>query len=337
MGTVIDYLMPEFKKHGMDVEIFTKKILIPPKKGIKVHVVSPWDSNLPSILEKYDLVHVNGGSSLTLMASRAKVPKMFTFHGQTPPWLHKDPKQVAMAFAIEALYKYAMRKFDLVAATSHFGQQDIRKRFGVKQSICIPDGVDRRLFRKYDSKEISQIRKKNGHPLFLGVGNLYPVKDWEGTLDLFKKILPEMPDASLLIAGEGILKGSLLKKIRRDGLARNAHLLGRVQFEELPKYYNASDAYFSGSPYEGFCLPAIEALSCGKPLLVAHQGAMIEHALKSGCGATFTDSKSLVLGAKKVLGMDPIKIERRANSYLKDFTWNGIAKQYVQAYEKLLK
>ncbi len=336
IGVVVGSLVKEMRKLGINYTVVTKKALAASSE-VEIAEVGPYSSKAVNELKKYDVVHVMGGSTLAMPALLSKRKSVFTFQGQTPPELRGSYRKYAMAFAIEMLYKSTMRKFDVVTCASKFGQIDIKKRYGVRKSFWIPNGVDRKLFMQADTSAIRKIGKKYSHPLFLGVGNLYPEKGWSQTLEYFEEYLKEQPDASLLIAGEGILKSALLARIKNSDFNGRVHLLGPVPIEDLYKYYNSADAYVSGSLYEGFCLPAIEALACGKPILVRHTGAMVEHALGSGCGRTFLDAKSFSKAAQKVLELDDAGIKRSAEKYLKPYTWKNAAESYVKIYKKLVR
>jgi hypothetical protein len=63
---------------------------------------------------------------------------------------------------------------------------------------------------------------------------------------------------------------------------------------------------------------------------------MIEHAQDSGCGEVFEDAKSFEIAANKVLKMNPSEIERKAKAYLRPYTWENAARQYVKIYRQLV-
>jgi glycosyltransferase involved in cell wall biosynthesis len=334
IGIVVDSLVKETKRLGIEYTIVTKTALSKTDSA-KIIEHPAFSKRMAEALKKFDVVHVMGGSTLVVDALRSRKPTVFTFQGQSPPALHGGPVKNAKAYAIEMLYKATMGKFDVVTCAAKFGQQDIARRYGVTKSIWIPNGVDRMMFHKEKSAAVDKIRRKYGTPLFLGVGNLYPVKGWEETLDWFEGYLKNGNKANLVIAGDGILEKPMQKRIDASNMLGHVHLLGKVPYGELNKYYNASDAYLSGSPYEGFCLPAIEALACGKPLCVRKRGAMIEHAIDSGCGMVFEDAKSFERAANGVLRMKPADVERKAEKYLKPFSWRKAAEQYAKIYKQL--
>ncbi|MFH1258041.1 MAG: glycosyltransferase family 4 protein [Candidatus Micrarchaeota archaeon] len=337
MGTVVDSLLGELKKKGIEVEIITKKLLVAPPKGVKVHLVKTTSLGTTKMLEKFDVVHVNGGSLLTLPAAFAKVPKIFTFHGQTPPEMHGGHVRHAKALAIEMLYRAMMRKFDVIASTSRFGQEDIRKRYGIGKSIWIPNGVERKMFHKVSNGKVKRIREKYSHPLLLGVGSLYAVKGWEFMLDCFEELLKRERNATLLIAGDGVQEKELKRRVEGSKLRGHVVFLGKVNLKDLNDYYNACDLYVSGSPYEGFCLPAVEALACGKPICVRKKGAMTEHALLSGCGTVFEKKEEFAGKALEALGMPAKEIGIRSEKYLGPFSWEKVAGRYAEVYRSMVK
>ncbi len=336
IGIVVDSLVKETRRLGIEYTIVTKTAL---SKTDSAEIIEhpAFSHKMVKELNKFDVVHVMGGSTLVVAALRSGKPTVFTFQGQSPPALHGGPVKNAKAFAIEMLYRATMRKFDVVTCASKFGQEDIRRRYGVKKSVWIPNGVDRNLFRKENSAEVRNIRKKYGTPLFLGVGNLYPVKGWDETLSWFEAYLRKGNRANLIIAGDGIMRKPMQQRIDGSKLEGHAHLLGEIAYKELNKYYNASDAYLSGSPYEGFCLPAIEALACGKPLCVRRRGAMIEHALGSGCGAVFEDAITFEKAANEVLRMRSEDVGRKAEKYLEPYSWRHAAEEYAEIYKRLVR
>ncbi|HLC48496.1 MAG TPA: glycosyltransferase [Candidatus Norongarragalinales archaeon] len=339
IGVVVDSLVREAAPLGVEYTVVTKRALARTKYA-KTIVHPAHSLSLLDALKKFDIIHVMGGSILVIPSLLSGKPTVFTFQGQSPPHLHGGLVKNSKAYAIEALYAATIRKFDVITSASKFGMDDLTRRYGVKKSVWIPNGVDRKIFHPLPAKDpgVRAIRKKFPRKLLLGVGNLYPVKGWMETLKWFESYIEAGSKASLAIAGEGVLRKPMLEKIRRGKLRGRVALLGEISLESLNKYYNACDAYVSGSPYEGFCLPAIEALACGKPICVRRRGAMIEHALDSGCGAVFDDSaKSFANATNAVLAMKPSVVRRKAAKYLGPFTWENAALEYVKIYRKLIK
>ena len=84
-------------------------------------------------------------------------------------------------------------------------------------------------------------------------------------------------------------KRALNHLIRRTDLSRWVSVLGFVQKRDLPLYYNARDVFVSASYWEGFGLPLLEAMACGKPVVARASSAMLELITESKAGLAFGD------------------------------------------------
>jgi glycosyltransferase involved in cell wall biosynthesis len=58
------------------------------------------------------------------------------------------------------------------------------------------------------------------------------------------------------------------------GVAAQVLFTGPVEHRELGRFYNTCDLFVTASMHEGFCIPAVEAMACGKPVLGAHATAL---------------------------------------------------------------
>ncbi|HEX7325582.1 MAG TPA: glycosyltransferase [Rhodanobacteraceae bacterium] len=81
--------------------------------------------------------------------------------------------------------------------------------------------------------------------------------------------LAQVPDATLLIAGDGVERTRLHQLTVRLGLAGRVRFLGAVAHDDLCRYYNAADALFHPSEREGMPNVVLEALACGTPVVAA--------------------------------------------------------------------
>lgn len=156
--------------------------------------------------------------------------------------------------------------------------------------ICVSQGVldsVRRHFRLpadqgqviYNPVDVETIRHMAGarpaealaeqietarRPLYIAVGRLMPQKDFATLLTAFQRI-PEDRRGTLLILGEGPLRGDLEARIFESGLAGQVLLPGFVQ---NPWWYMAqADLFVLSSQWEGFSLVLVEALISGTPFL----------------------------------------------------------------------
>ncbi len=125
------------------------------------------------------------------------------------------------------------------------------------------NGVD---LAHFAPRERSAIRAALGlaGPVWLAVGNLAEAKGVHVTLEA----LAGVPDATLLVAGQGPDEAHLRHLAERLGVGARVRFLGAVAHAELCGYYNAADAMVLATRREGMPNVVLESLACGTPVIV---------------------------------------------------------------------
>jgi glycosyltransferase involved in cell wall biosynthesis len=131
----------------------------------------------------------------------------------------------------------------------------------------IPFGIDLQRYRRSDpvrTAEVDAIRKRIAGPRLLFVGRLVYYKGLRVLLDAVR----QWP-GTLMIAGEGPLETELRAQSDALGLGERVTFLGRISDEELPAYYQASDAFVlpSIARTEAFGVVQVEAMAAGLPVI----------------------------------------------------------------------
>ena len=113
--------------------------------------------------------------------------------------------------------------------------------------------------------------------IILYVGRIEPLKG----LDILLKAVALLNDTAithLLIVGGSLEKDAELQRLNtlavNLGISDIVTFIGSVQQEQLPAYYSASDVFVLPSWYESFGLVALEAMSCGTPVVVSRVGGL---------------------------------------------------------------
>src|SRR5207237_859153 len=88
---------------------------------------------------------------------------------------------------------------------------------------------------------------------------------------------------------------------RRLGVADRLHFLGQVTGEELAEAYRSADVLVMPSLHEGFCLPVVEAMACGLPVIAARATALPETVGDAGPTFTPDDAADLAGQLRRVL------------------------------------
>lgn len=178
----------------------------------------------------------------------------------------------------------AMKDSDLILFYSHFMEnkalQAHPKLFEYPR-LVIPLGVDTSRFPCKCKKNVKAVRQKLGldpnRPIAFTVRRLVPRMGLRHLIDAWVLVQKEIPDAQLLIGGEGVIATELQTRIIESNLQDSVKLVGYIPEEKLPDYYKAADVFIMPSLLlEGFGLVILEALACGVPVLGTHVGGIPE-------------------------------------------------------------
>ncbi len=137
--------------------------------------------------------------------------------------------------------------------------------------ITLRNGVDLERFKPLERAACRTQFNVAGFTL-IAVGNLLPVKGHE----LIIEALPGLPEVTLLIAGDGPLRGSLERQAHSLGVADRVRFLGNLGQDELIVAYNAADALLLASSREGMPNVVLESLACGTPVIATAVGGTPE-------------------------------------------------------------
>jgi len=183
------------------------------------------------------------------------------------------------------------------------------------------NGVDTRIFRPVPVAEARAALGLDNGPVFASVGNLVPEKGH----DLAIEAAATIPDAALLIVGEGPERRQL------EGLAHARGIAARVRFlpvrpqNELGVVYSAADALVLASSREGWPNVVLESMACGTPVIATAVGGVPEIIGTSIGGVVVAERTATALanGMRKVLAEPPGRDAVAALAL--EFGWDEVA------------
>lgn len=216
------------------------------------------------------------------------VPLFFTAHTQYHQYLHYAPRPRHLGGWLMRRHVRAFaRAADVVLAPGR-AIEDALRRYGYKgEVVTLPNPVDLAAFR---GGGVNPVRERYGiaqdAPLLLYVGRLAAEKNLEVLLAAFELVAARLPEARLLLVGDGPARVTL--KVRAEGLP--VVFAGAVPYAEVPAYLRAADLFVTASTSEVLPMSMIEALAAGTPLVAARSPAGAE-LIRPGvngalCGAT---------------------------------------------------
>lgn len=172
----------------------------------------------------------------------------------------------------------SVQSADLTIAISEDGKRDVERVFGVsaEKIAVITPGVNAE-FRPLPQTEIDQFKREKGlnRPFILHVGTLQPRKNIPTLLSAFAELNDPNIDL-VLVGGKGWLFDEIFALVEQLNLRDRVRFTGFVSEVELPFWYNAAEIFVFPSIYEGFGIPAADAMACGTPVIAANTSSLPE-------------------------------------------------------------
>ena len=235
---------------------------------------------------------------------------------------------------------FALRHADHVIANSQFTRDELIKMdVDPMHIMLISPGVDIERFRP--GLPCDDLRQSVGvapeGKLVLSVGRLSRRKGFDQVI----KALPELIKAGInvqyALIGIGEDQEYLLDLARVHGVADRVHLLGHVNAIDLPRWYNACDAFAMpnreiNGDTEGFGMVFIEAAACGKPTVAGDAGGA-KQAVQDGVTGIVVDGQScpaVIEALSQLLSDDNVAAQMGSAGYeraVNDFSWDRVAEQ----------
>ncbi|HMK48191.1 MAG TPA: glycosyltransferase family 4 protein [Methanocella sp.] len=203
----------------------------------------------------------------------------WVYHSLTPPEFLPSLKDRLLARIRKLVYIASMKRSDGIQTFSRFVKGElVDAGIDADKIFPMPFAIDTKRFSTGNGS--ASVRDHYGlqHSfVMLYVGRLAPAK----RIDLLINVLQMFEGGvALLIVGGGPEKEKLEKLAKDSG--GNVIFAGRVPDEELQSYYAACDVWITASEHEGFCVPIVEAMAAGRPVIVPDVAAMPETAGDAG-------------------------------------------------------
>jgi glycosyltransferase involved in cell wall biosynthesis len=200
---------------------------------------------------------------------------------------------------------------------------------------CLPIGAKILHSEKNEEKpkEIELLSK----PHLLHVGGFVPEKNHKGLLNIFSKLLIEIPTANLLLVGEGKLKDKIISLAKELNIEKQVHFLGkRNDVNQLMKY---SDVFVMPSLIEGLPGVILESFSNYLPVIAYDTGGIKEIVInnKTGWLIKKNDEADFLQAIKFSVNNDSTEIVNNAINLLKnEYSIETVAKKFESSYQKIV-
>jgi len=325
------------RQFGVKVIRDSSKILLPtPKVARKV-------SKLVKA-ENINTVAFGAAAPLGLLAhsiKRAGVVRIVALtHGHEVWW--------ARVFPFNLLIRRIGRGVDSLTYLGEYTHQMISRALDQRAKLAmvkIAPGIDTQHFSPRNSDDLRTSLKLAEKKVIVCVARLVHRKGQDRLIEAMPEILRSIPNAHLLIVGEGPYRQQLVKRVNQLKIKDDVTFVGRIGYEQLPEYICAGDLFampsrsrFWGLEVEGLGISYLEASACGLPVIAGNSGGAPDAVDegKSGVVVSGIDNDAIAKAVVKFLN-DP-EISKTMGDYgrkwvVEKWRWEI----WSEAFEQLLK
>jgi len=295
---------------------------------------------------EFDLVHDNQCLGYGVRRIEAKIPTIVTLHhpitkdrelemSHAKNWYKR--LSVGRWYSFVKMQGRVASKMPRIVVVSQNSIDDIHTDMGVSidRMRLVPVGVDPELFKPLD-----HVERRPGRLITTASADV-ALKGLSYLLEAMAKLRTER-DVTLTIIGKP-RPGHSMDLIDSYGLAPHIEFVSGVTDERIVELYSEAELAVVPSLYEGFSLPAIEAMCSGTPLVATDGGALPEVTGTDGdtvlqCRAGDADA----LAATIARGLDDPELRARIGDagrrrVLERWTWTKCAEMTVDQYREVLE
>ncbi|PYE17453.1 glycosyltransferase involved in cell wall biosynthesis [Williamsia limnetica] len=294
--------------------------------------------------ERPDIVHAHfwmSGVAAHIAARRTSLPVIQTFHALGSVKKRFQGAADTSPQSRLATEEQLARDAAYVAATcSDEVFELVRMGLPRSQAVVVPCGVDVNAFTP-----TGPVAERNRRHRLVTAGRLVPRKGF----DIAIRALADIPDTELVIAGgpmDGELEDDaearrLLDVATEVGVRDRVIMPGSVSRADIPALFRSADAVVCVPWYEPFGMVPIEAMACGRPVIAAAVGGMLDTVVDGRTGRLVParDPQSLAASASALLAAEDERREfgnaARARA-CKRYSWDRVAAETLRLYRKAI-
>tara|TARA_A100001015_G_scaffold160109_1_gene177897 strand:+ start:68 stop:1192 length:1125 start_codon:yes stop_codon:yes gene_type:complete len=294
------------------------------------HLKKIWRTECPT------LVHIATEGPLGLCALRAarslEIPVISSFHTN----FHQYGKYYKLPFLIKGAFAY-LRYFHNRTRATYAPSDDLienLKAAGFKNLRKMERGVDAQLFNP--SKRSSELRLSWGAneetPVFAYVGRIASEKNIPFALKCFQEVKKKLPEAIMVVVGDGPLRKELEKKYPE------VTFCGLQKGEALAQHYASSDVFIFPSITETFGNVVTEAMASGLIVAAYDYAAgklLIEDGI-NGTVASFDNKEHYLANLIQLISKRAMwpAMREKSRARIEDISWESITDNYISNFKK---
>lgn len=288
--------------------------------------------------EKPDLLHVQYTAPLF-----CPVPVVATVHDVS--YLEQPEHFTWWRVAqLKLTAKRTVRAAARILTPSEFSRKAIIRAYGIdpEKVVVVPNAVSGTFRPMHRDTAVHWVRQKFGvsSPFVLTVGDIQPRKNHLGLIRAFEDLIrhyPHLPHHLVMVGKETWFAPAVRRAAERSVVSGRIRFTGWVSDDELRHFYGACDAFVFPSFYEGFGLPILEAMACGRAVACSNTSAMPEVA--NAAALLFDPQRpDEITRAMRDLLLDGelrTRTERLGSQRAAGFTWSRAAQKTLNVYHEV--
>lgn len=292
----------------------------------------------------YDILHDNQCLSYGIWALARRMPTVATIHHpitvdrdlavRAERVLWKKFKHLRW-YSFIGMQKRVAPVFRRIITVSDHARKDISREFGIpaQRFSVVPNGIDTRLFHP-----LPGVAREPGRLIVTNSADI-ALKGLHILLHALALLAPRRPQLRLVVVGMPKKKSPIHGLIRDLGLGQRVQFTGRISQEAFVHQYARAWAAVVPSLYEGFGLPAGEAMACGVPVISTTGGALPEVVGDAGLLVPPGDPRALAEAIALVCD-NPQRAQALGRAgyerVMAHFTWTAAARKTAAVYRRTI-
>lgn len=263
-----------------DIKVYRFPSVLIPKSEGQMYLFWASAKRMKDIFinENIDVVHIMipMPSALSAIKAARNLNLKVIAHSHTQPeniFLHL-PSIVGKNSLNNLFYKwmiYIYKKADIVICPSKFSEKKLKEHCPSLKTTVISNGVNLKKFKNNDySSLFKKYKMKKGLKRILFVGRLHPEKNVDTLIKAMPIVSESYKNIHLDIVGAGHLYESLKELTNELHISKHVSLYGKVSDIDLIKFYSSADIFVLPSLAELEGMVVLEAMACGKPIIIAN-------------------------------------------------------------------
>jgi glycosyltransferase involved in cell wall biosynthesis len=277
-----------------------------------------------------------------LLLPLQSIPAVLTVHDLIFRHLPEHHKPLNRWYLNLTMPLYCRRADHIIAVSEHTGY-DLISAYGIAaEKISVVYEAAAPAFCPQPPQAVAAVRTRYDLPerYLLFVGTIEPRKNLIRLLAAFEAVYADgLVDGLVVVGKRGWLYGDFFARLEESPVREVVFLPGYVPDGDLPAFYAGAQALVLPSVYEGFGLPALEAMACGTPVVASNASSIPEIGGEAALYFDPLDEEAAADAIRRLLRDADLRDEMRARGLTQAarFSWRRAAAETRAVYDAVVK